>query len=252
MNNKTFPVNLKFGVATAAVQIEGGWDADGKGESTWDHICHSNPSYVVNNDNADIACDSYHKYKEDVAMLKNLGVDYYRFSISWPRILPKGIAGSPINKPGIDYYRNLMQELLNNGIEPMVTLFHGDLPQILADMGGWPNPILADHFYYFAYVAFQQFGDLNKIWATFNEPKEICLNGVGSGIQDYKCAHTILKAHAKVFRMYDEEFRQEQKGAVGMVCNTDWFEPATDTPEDVEASERMLQFTVSNLKNTTF
>ncbi|XP_044269424.1 myrosinase 1-like [Tribolium madens] len=248
-----FPDYFKFGVATASYQVEGGWDADGKGENVWDHITHTNPNYVKNQDNGDIACDSYHKYKEDVALMKDMGIDYYRFSISWSRILPYGIAGSPLNQLGIDHYRNLTQELLDNGIEPMVTMFHWDTPEPLQELGGWPNPEMEEHFVYYARILFEQLGDLVKMWMTFNEAKQTCLEGYGtgekapgfktSGLADYQCAHTILKSHAKVYHMYEEEFREKQGGRVGIVIDSMWFEPGSGSDKDVEAAERARQFT---------
>jgi beta-glucosidase/6-phospho-beta-glucosidase/beta-galactosidase len=220
--NRTFPVNFKFGAASASYQVEGGWNEDGKSENIWDHICHEKPTYVANQDNGDIACDSYHKYKEDVAMLKDLGVDFYRFSISWSRVIPGGVAGSPVNQLGLDYYRNLVQELVDNGIEPMVTMFHWDLPEALQELGGWPNPELEDHFVYYARTLYKELGDLVKHWMTFNEPKQTCLGGYGdgdkapgytsSGVADYQCTHILLKTHAKAYHIYDEEFRAEQQG----------------------------------------
>ncbi|XP_068893491.1 myrosinase 1-like [Tenebrio molitor] len=251
--NRTFPVNFKFGAASASYQVEGGWNVDGKSENIWDHICHEKPTYVANQDNGDIACDSYHKYKEDVAMLKDLGVDFYRFSISWSRVIPGGVAGSPVNQLGLDYYRNLVQELVDNGIEPMVTMFHWDLPEALQELGGWPNPELEDHFVYYARTLYKELGDLVKHWMTFNEPKQTCLGGYGdgdkapgytsSGVADYQCTHILLKTHAKAYHIYDEEFRAEQQGSVGIVIDTAWFEPASGSDEDKEAAERGLQFT---------
>ncbi|XP_068894407.1 myrosinase 1-like [Tenebrio molitor] len=252
--NRTFPATVKFGAATASYQVEGAWNEDGKSENIWDHICHENPTYIVDKDNGDIACDSYHKYKEDVAMLKDLGVDFYRFSISWSRVIPGGVAGSPINQLGIDYYKNLVQELVDNGIEPMVSMFHWDLPEALQELGGWPNPELVDHFAYYAKTLYEELGDSVKHWMTFNEPKQTCLAGYGegsmapgytaaSGVADYQCTHILLKAHAKAYHIYDEEFRAEQQGSVGIVIDTSWFEPATGSDEDKEAAERGLQFT---------
>ena len=188
-------------------------------------------------------------------MLKELGVDYYRYSISWSRIVPHGLAGTPINPVGIEYYRNLTQELLDNGIEPLVTIFHWDTPEILQDIGGWPNPELEEHYAYYARTLFEELGDLVKLWLTFNEPKQTCMQGYGdgekapgikaSGVADYKCTHVLLKAHAKAYHIYDEEFRATQNGRVGMVIDTEWFEPASGSDQDLEASERALQFTVS-------
>ncbi|RUS78874.1 hypothetical protein EGW08_013349, partial [Elysia chlorotica] len=133
----TFPDGFVWGAATAAYQVEGAWNEDGKGPSIWD-VYSSQPGKVDNDDTGRVACDSYHKYKEDVQLLKKLGVNHYRFSISWPRVMPDG-TNSYINQAGLDYYHNLINELLNNNIEPMVTLYHWDLPEALERRGGWLN-----------------------------------------------------------------------------------------------------------------
>ncbi|RZC38031.1 myrosinase 1 [Asbolus verrucosus] len=197
--NKTFPANFLFGTATASYQVEGGWLADGKGENIWDHFTHTHPELIANNANGNVACDSYHKYMEDVEMLKNLGVNYYRFSLSWSRILPSGLIYL-VNQPGVDYYKNLIKALKENGIEPYVTLYHWDLPQPLQELGGWPNPLLVDYFADYARLAFTLFGDDVKNWMTFNEAKQTCQMGYGygsfapgypsNGIGSYLCAHT--------------------------------------------------------------
>lgn len=243
--NRTLPESLKLGAATSAYQVEGGWNENGKSESNWDRISHTLPSTIAHNDTGDVACDSFHKYKEDVAMLKLLGLNYYRFSLSWARIVPKGLAGSEVNMDGIAYYRDLMKELISNGIEPMVTIFHWDMPQILEDIGGWKSPQLIDHFVWYSRVVFEQLGDLSQNWATFNEPKQTCFGTARSGISDYLCAHNILKAHAQVYHMYDEEFRNKQKGVISIVANSDWYEPASNSDKDLEAQERGMQFSVS-------
>jgi beta-glucosidase/6-phospho-beta-glucosidase/beta-galactosidase len=249
--NKKFPEDFFFGVATAAYQIEGGWDADGKGESVWDRWVHTRPYMVLNQDNGDVACDSYHKYLEDVEMLKHLGANHYRFSLSWSRILPTGYVNQ-VNQPGVDYYKNLISALKENGIEPYVTLYHWDLPQPLQDIGGWTNPLLVDYFTDYARLVFSLFGDEVKNWMTFNEPKQPCMNGyayaiippgyVTNGIGNYWCAHTIIKAHAKAYHIYDEEFRATQNGRVSIVIDSVWYEPASDSDQDKEAAERKIQF----------
>ncbi|RZC35457.1 Glyco hydro 1 domain containing protein, partial [Asbolus verrucosus] len=184
-------------------------------------------------------------------MLKNLGVTRYRFSLSWSRILPMGLVNK-INQAGVDYYKNLITALKENGIEPYVTLYHWDLPQPLQNLGGWPNPLLVNYFADYTKLAFTLLGDDVKNWMTFNEPKQTCQMGYGygymapayvsDGVGNYLCAHTVLKAHAKAYHIYDEEFRATQNGRVTMVIDTNWFEPASDSKQDKEAAERKLQF----------
>lgn len=215
-----------LGVATASYQIEGAWNEGGKGENIWDNLTHSRPELIADGSSGDIACDSYHHLEDDVAMLKNLGVDFYRFSLSWSRILPKGYSYQ-VNQEGIDYYNNLINALLAEGIEPMVTLYHWDLPQVLQDLGGWPNELMADYFEDYARVAFENFGDRVKTWITFNEPLNTCYQGYGNvlkapalnitGFADYLCVHTVLKSHARAYHVYDEEFRSAQNGKNGIL-----------------------------------
>ncbi|XP_018567100.1 myrosinase 1 isoform X3 [Anoplophora glabripennis] len=250
-NNKLFPEDFMFGAATASYQVEGAWDEDGKGENIWDRFTHSHPEFIANNDNGDVACDSYHKYKKDVAMLKELGVDFYRFSLSWSRILPTGYVNK-VNLPGVTYYKNLIKKLKNNGIEPLITIFHWDLPQPLQDMGGWPSDFIVETFAEYARLCFELFGDDVKYWLTFNEPKQICLLGYGlgymapginlTGLAEYVCAHHVLQAHAKAWHIYDQEFRTTQQGQVSITIDTRWFEPASDSEEDAVAADTALQF----------
>ncbi|XP_047112347.1 myrosinase 1-like [Schistocerca piceifrons] len=249
---RCFPPGFMFGAATAAYQVEGGWNADGKGENSWDRITHTHPELVTDGSNGDIACDSYHRYKEDVKAIKEMGMDFYRFSISWTRILPDGTA-SNVNEKGIDYYRTMMTELLDNGIQPMVTMFHWDLPQPLQEMGGWMNPLMADFFEDYARVLFSQFGDLVKWWITFNEPGHTARSYTTNFIvlpfyelrkqgANYMAIDTILKAHARVYHMYDKEFRPRQGGKVGITMHTFWYEPPNDTEEAREACSLAIQF----------
>lgn len=184
-------------------------------------MTHTNPDYIADKSNGDIACDSYHKYVEDVKMLKSLGVNFYRFSLSWTRISQNGL-NNVVNPKGIDYYNRLINALLAEGIEPVVTLFHWDLPQYLQLMGGWTNPMIIKRFTEYARIAFDNFGDRVKTWSTFNEPYSICTYGYGedtlapalssSGLGEYQCAHNLLKAHAKVYHLYNDIFRPVQKG----------------------------------------
>ncbi|KAJ8973205.1 hypothetical protein NQ317_018954 [Molorchus minor] len=261
VNTNAFPEDFLFGLATSSYQIEGGWDADGKGENVWDHIVHTKPTYIKNNDTGDVACDAYHKWEEDVELLKDMGVKAYRFSLSWSRILPTGFANK-INEPGITYYKNLIKALKDNGIEPVVTLHHWDFPQPLQDIGGWPNADLADHFADYARIVFRELGDGVKYWNTFNEPKATCQSGYGdggcapgiksTGIGEYLCVRTVLLAHAKAYHIYDEEFRATQNGLVAIALNSDWDEPASNHTDDIEAAERRMQFSLGLYGNPIF
>ncbi|KFO81149.1 Lactase-phlorizin hydrolase, partial [Cuculus canorus] len=249
----TFPEDFTWGVSSSAYQIEGGWDADGKGPSIWDTFTHV-PGNIKNNDNGDIACDSYNKVEEDIYLLRALGVKNYRFSLSWSRIFPSGRNNS-INSRGVDYYNRLIDGLVANSITPIVTLYHWDLPQALQDIGGWENSVLIDLFNSFADFCFQTFGDRVKFWITFNEPQVIAWVGYGTGefppnINDpgsapYKVAHILLKAHARVYHTYDDKYRASQGGVIALCPNIDWAEPQTPSdPRDIEAADRYLQFLV--------
>lgn len=188
-------------------------------------------------------------------MVKNLGVHYYRISLSWPRILPDGFS-TKINKAGVKYYNKLINNLIANGIEPIVTIYHWDLPQVFSALGGWTNPVVIPYFANFARKAFRLFGDRVKIWITINEPRLICdyFKGlVGEVTQDYPlgfseylCSHNILKAHAAAYHIYDKEFRPIQHGKISITLDMVWAEPANASdPQDVQAAEQNVQFDVS-------
>uniref|UniRef100_A0A8B9DLH2 Lactase n=1 Tax=Anser cygnoides TaxID=8845 RepID=A0A8B9DLH2_ANSCY len=249
----TFPEDFTWGVSSSAYQIEGGWDADGKGPSIWDNFTHV-PGNVINNDTGDIACDSYNKLEEDIYLLRALGIKNYRFSLSWPRIFPTGRNDS-INRHGVDYYNRLIDALVANNITPIVTLYHWDLPQALQDIGGWESSALIELFDSFADFCFQTFGDRVKFWITFNEPQVIAWVGYGLGefppnVKDpgstpYKVGHILLKAHARVYHTYDDKYRASQGGVISLCPNIDWAEPKTPSdPRDLEAADRYLQFLV--------
>ncbi|XP_072393183.1 myrosinase 1-like [Diabrotica undecimpunctata] len=251
LNNKRFPQGFLFGTATSAYQIEGAWNEDGKGESNWDVFVHRVPSVIKNNETADVACDSYHKYKDDVAILKDMGVDHYRFSIAWTRVLPTGFVNE-VNQAGVTYYKNLIRELKANNILPVVTMFHYDTPQTLENIGGFTNELIVDRFVEYAQFLFETFGDEVQYWATFNEPKQTCQGGYGigtkapgvlsPGIGEYLCAHNLIKAHAEVWHLYDKHYRHKQNGVVGITMDSFWAEPNSDSQEDQDAAERMRQF----------
>nr|WPM03635.1 glycoside hydrolase family 1 [Phyllotreta armoraciae] len=253
INNKTFPKDFFFGVATSSYQIEGAWNEDGKGENIWDRAVHTNSSFTKNGDGGDVACDSYHLYEEDVKNLKYLGVNHYRFSISWSRLLPQGLINR-VNQKGVEYYKNLISELRKNDIEPFVTLFHWDLPQTLQDLGGFPNPEFVRWYSDYARLCFRLFGGEVKYFMTFNEPKQTCTRGYGVGDYapairspgegEYQCARNLILAHAEAYRIYQNEFKAKYGGEVGIVIDSNWWEPENGTDvEDQQASETMLQFT---------
>ncbi|CAG9836032.1 unnamed protein product [Diabrotica balteata] len=255
-DNTKFPDGFSFGAATSAYQIEGAWNEDGKGEGNWDRVAHTIPNFIYHNDSGDVTCDSYHQWEEDIRILKELKVTHYRFSISWPRLLPLGL-NLEVNQAGVDYYKNLIKALKAANIEPYVTLFHWDLPQFLEELGGWPNPEIVSWYSEYAKLCFELFGDDVKHWMTFNEPKQTCTNGYGTGVYapstkspgigEYMCIHNVLRAHAAAYHIYDKEFRFKQNGKVGIVIDSAWWEPYNATT-DSDASERLLQFTT---KQTT-
>jgi beta-glucosidase len=201
MTSTAFPPGFVWGAATAAYQIEGAARSDGRGQSVWDTFSHT-PGKVRRGDTGDIACDSYHRYREDIALLKSLGLNAYRFSISWPRVQPGG--SGPVNEKGLDYYRAVLDELAANDIAPAVTLFHWDLPQELQDAGGWANRETALRFADYATLVIEALGDRVSRWITLNEPQVVAENGyrVGHhapGLTDYAAAaatnHHLLLGH---------------------------------------------------------
>ncbi|XP_049840618.1 myrosinase 1-like isoform X1 [Schistocerca gregaria] len=249
--SRDFPPGFMFGAATAAFQIEGAWNLSGKGENIWDRWTHQHPEWVADGSNADVACDSFHRFKEDVQALVDTGFDFYRFSISWSRILPRGTVDY-VNEEGLWYYNRLLTELMAHRITPVVTMFHWDLPQPLQDLGGWTNPVVADYFEDYARILFRHFGDRVKYWITINEPASIIESYANSrlgapgldehGVADYQASHTLLKAHAKAYHLYDKYFRKTQKGRVSITLNSAWHEPRTNSQEDRQAAERARQF----------
>jgi beta-glucosidase len=162
-----FADDFAWGVATSSYQIEGAWDEDGKGESIWDRFTHT-PGTIQDGSSGDVACDHYHRYREDVALMKTIGVNAYRFSIGWARIVPDGRGA--VNRKGLDFYSRLVDELLGAGITPYATLYHWDLPQALQDSGGWPARSTAEAFVEYAGVVAEALGDRVLHWMTFNEP----------------------------------------------------------------------------------
>ena len=246
----SFPDDFMWGTATAAYQIEGAWNEDGKGPNIWDTFTKV-PGHIVDGSNGDVACDSYHQYPKDIELMKDLELNSYRLSISWARVLPSGV-GEP-NLEGIQYYRDLLTMLHAAEIEPIVTLYHWDLPQVLEDQGGWLNSSVADWFEEYADLCFKEFGGLVKMWITLNEPRVTSLQGYGDGSMapgingigttSYISAHNQIRAHARAYRLYKEKFTEGQGGKIGITLNIHWAEPENPRNETHnEASETAIQF----------
>jgi beta-glucosidase len=233
--------DFAWGVATAAYQIEGAMAEDGKTPSIWDTFCRL-PGAIDNGDTGDVACDHYHRWPEDVALLRELGVGAYRYSISWPRVLPDGTGA--VNAAGLDFYDRLTDALLEAGIRPYVTIYHWDLPQVLQDRGGWPARDTAYALGEFAGVVGARLGDRVQDWFTVNEP--LCSAWIGHlegrmapGERDIARAvpasHHLLLGHG----LATEALRAAAPGArIGPVANLSPCEPATDHPADVAAAAR--------------
>ncbi|MEJ2663111.1 MAG: family 1 glycosylhydrolase, partial [Spirochaetia bacterium] len=196
-----FPAEFIFGAASSAYQIEGAWNRDGKGESIWDRFAHT-PGKIKNGDNGDIACDFYHRFKDDVALMKMLGLHAYRFSVSWPRILPRG--RGRVNEKGLDFYKRLVDELLAAGIKPWVNLYHWDLPQGLQDKGGWINRDCTGWFADFSALVAGALGCKVTDWMTLNEPMMAAALGYAFGqhapglkrpLRFFKVIHHLLLGH---------------------------------------------------------
>ncbi|CAG9861383.1 unnamed protein product [Phyllotreta striolata] len=251
ITNRPFPKGFRFGVATAAYQIEGAWNVDGKGPEVWDDFFHEKPSRSSDGTNGDVATDSYHLYKDDIRCMTEVGVDYSRFSIAWSRILPDGTADK-INQKGVDYYINVFKELKAKGIRSFVTMYHWDIPSALQKQGGWLNPKVVDWFEAYAELCYKLFGEYVDSWVTINEPKQICHAGYGAGVfapgvvspgvGEYVCARHVLLAHAKAWRLWDEKYRPVFKTQNTIVVDSDWYEPKTYSKEDAEAAEIKRQF----------
>jgi beta-glucosidase len=245
MKTVQFPAGFSWGTATASYQVEGAWDEDGRGESIWDRFSHTE-GRVLNGDTGDVACDQYHRYKEDVAIMKQLGQRGYRFSIAWPRVFPQGKGA--VNQKGLDYYNRLVDELLANGIMPFPTLYHWDLPQALQDEGGWANRDIVEHFTTYAETVVKALGDRVKGWMVFNEPWVFTFLGYVFGVHapalrettsGLRATHIVNLAQAQATRAIRALGLVD---AVGTAYSMSSAYPATDSAEDRAAAERQHAF----------
>jgi len=241
---RVFPQGFLWGCATSAYQIEGSPLADGAGPSIWQRFAHT-PGLMVGGDTGDVACDHYNRYKADVALMKRLGMQAYRFSMSWSRWLPDGVGR--INPGGADFYSRLVDELLENGIEPIATLFHWDMPAALDDRGGWLNRDSADWFAEYGAVAFRALDDRVKKWATLNEPWVVTDGGYLHGAlapghrNKYEApiaSHNLMRAHGAAVKAYRETGRHE----IGLVVNIEPKYPASASAEDAAATRRAAAY----------
>lgn len=242
MSQLDFPSGFHWGCATAAYQIEGGVHQGGRGESIWDRFAHT-PGKIRAGETGDVACDSYRRFEDDVALLREMGCSSYRFSIAWPRIQPDG-TGRP-NLDGFAYYERLIDTLLAAGIRPFPTLYHWDLPQALEDRGGWPARDTAYRFAEYAHHVARSLGDRISDWAIFNEPGIFTFFGYGIGIHAPGIAnrHAMLRATHIVNLAQGEAFRaireEQTEARIGSAFSFQAMEPASDSSVDADAAERM-------------
>ncbi|KAE8818589.1 Beta-glucosidase 12 [Hordeum vulgare] len=261
ISRRSFPNGFVFGTASSSYQYEGGAMEGGRGSSIWDNFTHQHPGI-----NGDVAVDSYHLYKEDVRLMKDMGMDAYRFSISWTRILPDGTLRGGVNREGIKYYNNLIDELLSKGLQPFVTLFHWDSPQGLEDKyGGFLSPNIINDYKDFAEVCFREFGDRVKHWITLNEPSNFCNSGYAMGVsapgrcspwekancsagdsgrEPYTVCHHQILSHAAAARSYTQKYKRVQKGEIGITLVSNWFTPLSGSKSSVAATRRAIEFMV--------
>ncbi len=236
-HDNSFPADFLWGAATSAYQVEGSPLADGAGASIWHRFSHT-PGLVANGENGDVACDHYHRYEADIALMRELGLNAYRFSVSWSRIFPEG--KGHINEKGLDFYRRLVDSLRAAGIQPLITLFHWDLPAALDDRGGWLNRNIARWFADYASVMYRALDDRQPMWATLNEPWVVTDGGYLHGplapghrnwFETPIAAHNLLRAHGAAV----EAYRAVGKGRIGIVVNLEPKYPASDSKEDHDA-----------------
>ncbi|MBN1265651.1 MAG: beta-glucosidase [Anaerolineales bacterium] len=236
----TFPPDFIWGTATSSYQIEGAWQEDGKGESIWDRFAHT-PGKIENGDNGDTACDHYHRWAEDIRLMQAIGLRAYRLSVSWPRIFPEG--SGAVNQRGLDFYSNLVDHLLEAGIEPHVNLYHWELPQVLQDQGGWPARQTAHAFAKFADTVSSSLGDRVKHWITLNEPFVSAYLGYYEGShapghhnmdEMVAAAHHLLLGHGWAVNTIRDNVPD---AGVAIVLNHHPFYPASNSAADIKEAK---------------
>ncbi|PHT70826.1 Vicianin hydrolase [Capsicum annuum] len=244
-------------------QIEGGARLGGRGPSIWDTFTHKHPEKIFDRSTGDVAVDFYHRYKEDIRLLKEVGMKAFRLSISWSRILPYGKVSKGVNPEGIKFYNNVINEIISNGLTPFVTLFHWDTPQGLeTEYGGFMSSKIVKDYADYADICFKEFGDRVKHWITLNEPLSYSMNGYAKGTfapgrcssyvgnctkgnsatEPYIVAHNLLLAHATGVKVYRQKYQKTQKGKIGVTLVTHWFVPKIKTPLGLKAPQKALDF----------
>lgn len=237
----TFPQDFIFGVATAAYQVEGAWNEDGKGESIWDRFVRT-PGRIKDGTTGDVACDHYHRFEEDVALMQDLGIQAYRFSISWPRIFPKG--WGEVNERGVAFYRRLIDRLHEAKIQPVVTLYHWDLPQALQEKGGWESEETVQAFVEYAAFLFRIFRHDVALWITHNEPWVIAFLGhyegwMAPGKRDFSLALSVSRNLLRAHGLAVQVFRREGvSGQIGITLNLSPVHPFSEKEEHLLAAKR--------------
>lgn len=236
---RVFPDGFLWGTATSSFQVEGAWNEGGKGESIWDRF-ERVPGRIRNGDSLRVSVDHFHRFRDDLALLPEIGVNLYRFSIAWPRVIPDGVGA--VNEAGFDFYRDVLAEVKRHGIRPVVMLYMWDLPQTLQDRGGWVNPESPAWFEAYARAAFERLGDDVDLWITLNEPAVIAHLGYGCGrfapgVADPQAmldvSHHLLLAHGRAVRAYRA---MGGRGQIGIGINDNQAVAATDRPEDRDAA----------------
>ncbi|XP_021645207.2 beta-glucosidase 12 [Hevea brasiliensis] len=259
-----FPDGFIFGSSTSSYQIEGEALKDGRGPSVWDIFTHETPERILDGSNGDVADDFYNIFRQDIKRMKQMSLDAFRFSISWSRIVPSGRVWEGVNQQGIDFYNNVINEIIANDMKPFVTMFHWTTPQALEDKyGGFLSPNIVNDFRDYADLLFEKFGNRVKHWMTLNEPWTVAGFGYDDGIHapgrcspwvNYQCpagnsstepyivAHNLLLSHAAAVQVYREKYQGEQNGTIGITLFTFWYEPISNKAEDMEASQTALDF----------